>query len=227
MDKIDVFWEDEADEKKQRREDDYTERGKVMEWGMPAVLVLACFVGNPEARGDAIAPAPACPPGSQGQSSHAGQWCAPAPCKADSDCKVEGVNCRRWRVCVRETTVSHNRRRPTLRQQDVVVGTCPPGKACKGDEEPPPPQVGTLKEGAPRCSTGEYCVPASLPPLPQVAKDVEEEEEEEEEEVKKSRNSTSKSRRKGCGCQTSSPVAHNAPLVLLAAALLLLARRRR
>jgi hypothetical protein len=122
------------------------------------------------ARGDAIDPAPACPPGAQGASSHAGHWCVPWPCTSDAECR--GGACRRWRVCTRVSDVPIGGLRmfrpgePTSHEETLVVGTCDPSRACTGTEEPPPPTAGTLREGAPSCTEATYCVPAELPELP-------------------------------------------------------------
>ena len=74
-----------------------------------ALLFLACCAAAGEARADSIAPRPACPPGSLGRSSHAGQWCAAAPCTADSDCKRKGDTCKKWRVCEQAAMATHGR----------------------------------------------------------------------------------------------------------------------
>lgn len=199
---------------------------------MAAALLLAWLAMTPEAGADAIAPSPACPPGSRGKSSHAGQWCAAASCETDDDCKQKGAICKQWRVCVREAMVTHHRRARSARVTEQVVGTCAPEKACKGDEEPPPPLVGQIVRGPPICTTGRYCVPGSLPPLPPPEPDEEEDEEDEEtdeeDEGEKDRGASASTKEGcGCGCRSSKAPAHATLLVFLASALLLIRRRPR
>ena len=195
---------------------------------LSAALLAVCSGGS-TARADAIAPRPACPPGSRGQSSHAGQWCAAATCKTDEDCKVKGSTCRNWRVCVRDAKASHHRRRPAPTTTTLVVGTCAPDKKCRGDEEPPPPLIGTLEKGTLRCVTARHCVPASLPPMPQTKpkpKPKPGSNDDDDEDEKESRRAAPRTRSKGCGCRSSGPVATaTAPLLFIAA--LLFFRRRR
>ena len=137
-------------------------------WWLAAGSFMASMTIVAMAQADALPPPPACPPGSQGTTSHAGPRCVPAPCDSDEDCKEVGGSCRDWRVCTRSTKVGPHRRRrgapPTY--HEIVVGTCPPADKCKGDEEPPPPTVGKLIDVPPSCSERKFCVPASLPPLP-------------------------------------------------------------
>lgn len=146
----------------------------LMRWVLSRLLVVGVIMGAamPAARADAISPPPACPPGSQGRSSHAGEWCEPAACQSDSDCSKLGGSCRPWRVCTRAAKAQHGGLRGFDRPpMDVTlaVGSCAPDEACRGDEEPPPPTIGSWAEGPPVCTNATYCVPASLPPLPTAA----------------------------------------------------------
>lgn len=130
---------------------------------LAAVVVLPA-----RARADSIDGPPACPPGARGESSHAGQWCVPWLCAVDADCGGSG-SCRDWRVCTRESDVIPGGLRPEPEPAErirLVVGTCDPAAACRGDEEPPPELVGKLVEGAPECKVDNHCVPADLPGLP-------------------------------------------------------------
>ncbi len=119
-------------------------------------------------RADSISGPPACPPGTRGQSSHSGQWCAPMTCADDGACGPAST-CRPWRVCTRDSDVEPGGLRahpePPVRMQ-LVVGTCDPALKCRGDEEPPPPLVGKLLDGPPQCRDERHCVPTDLPALP-------------------------------------------------------------
>lgn len=189
-----------------------------------AMLFVACCVSASGARADAISPAPACPPGSLGRSSHAGQWCAAAPCTEDTDCKREGHSCKKWRVCQQAAMVSHNRRRPHSSRMVQVISTCAPRAACKGDEEPPPPLVGK-PEGETTCTTGQYCLPASLPALPAPAPE-EDDDAEDEEDDDKAPKARAPRTSDGCGCRSRSAAAQGGASVLVALGLLLMVRRR-
>jgi hypothetical protein len=134
-----------------------------------AGLGMALLTGAATAQADAIPPPPACPPGSRGASSHAGQWCAPAPCARDGDCTQPETQCRPWRVCTRTYSVPRGGRRgfqSPPQDEDLVVASCAPEEACSGQDEPPPPTSGSPKADAARCKDGKYCVSAPLPPLP-------------------------------------------------------------
>jgi len=129
-----------------------------------ALVGIACG-----AAADAIESPPACPPGATGQSSHSGTYCAATPCTTDAECTESGRTCAEWRVCTRSASVMQGGRRigpPTTFTALEVVGTCAPSANCRGDEEPPPPVVGTLAAGPPTCTVARYCVPPSLPGLP-------------------------------------------------------------
>ncbi len=131
-------------------------------------LSAALLAGAATAQADSIPPPPACPPGSRGSSSHAGELCLPAPCTTDGDCKRPDTRCRPWRVCTRTYAVPPGGRRVNAppRDLDLVVGSCAPDKACTGAEEPPPPTAGSPKPDPVRCSEATYCIPTGLPPLP-------------------------------------------------------------
>jgi len=134
-----------------------------------AALLLPTIV-----RADAISGPPACPPGSRGRSSHAGQWCEPWTCTADDTCGA-AAKCRPWRVCTKASDVEPGGMRaepaPPMRMQ-LVVGTCDPALGCRGDEEPPPLLVGKLLADAPQCRDDRHCVADDLPALPPRTGDV-------------------------------------------------------
>jgi hypothetical protein len=130
--------------------------------------LIAALLLPATAAADAIDGPPACPPGARGYSAHAGQWCVPWTCTADADCGGQAA-CRPWRVCTRESDVVPGGMRPEPsppQRMTLVVGTCDPAAACRGDEEPPPEVVGKFVEGAPKCVEANHCVPADLPALP-------------------------------------------------------------
>ncbi len=142
---------------------------------LPFLLALglgfALLMSHGAARADAIPPPPACPPGSRGMSSHAGECCVPATCQSDADCKdLKGTTCRPWRVCTRVYLVPAGGRRSRdipPRPQELAVGSCPVEEGCTGDEEPPPPTAGKPSGGGvPSCVDQDYCVAKALPPLP-------------------------------------------------------------
>ena len=137
---------------------------RVLRWGQ-LVIVSCVMATTTTAYADALSPPPACPPGAKGQSTHAGLWCAPAPCTSDEQCRT-GNSCRNWRVCIRKSDSFYNRRNPVPLQIDVVVGSCDPAQKCSGEDQPPPPMAGTVASGRPECTVGKYCVPPTLPPLP-------------------------------------------------------------
>lgn len=128
-------------------------------------LILSAFT----ARADAIPPPPACPPGARGVALHDGEWCEPAPCTSDTDCREGTGTCRPWRVCTRLYSIKPGGLRPDdppPRDVALVVGSCSQAQACTGEEEPPPPTAGRAQAGPTQCRDGDYCVPASLPSLP-------------------------------------------------------------
>jgi len=177
-------------------------------------------------RADAISGPPACPPGSRGQSSHSGQWCAPATCTDDTQCSP-AATCRPWRVCTRASDVElgglRPRPEPPVRMQ-LVVGTCDPSANCRGDEEPPPSLVGKLLDGPPQCRDDRHCVAADLPALPPRSAAVPATPTSPPTSLPAGGSPTTSppvAPRPGCGCTTD---ASPAPLALLA---LLLIRRRR
>src|SRR5205809_169753 len=108
--------------------------------------VIGMMTAAAGARADAISGPPACPPGAQGRSAHEGEWCVAWPCESDATCGA-GARCTAWRVCTRTSDVVPGGLRPTTppaEPRELVVGTCAAGAGCRGDEEPPPPTVGTL-----------------------------------------------------------------------------------
>jgi MYXO-CTERM domain-containing protein len=118
---------------------------------------------------DAIGPAPACPPGARARYSHSGEWCVPWPCDDDSQC--ESNHCRSWRVCSRFASVPPGGLRPIndttpASREELVLATCAPDANCRGDEEPPPPIVGTFETAPTSCRTARFCVPDRLPAFP-------------------------------------------------------------
>lgn len=130
---------------------------------LAAALLLPATV-----RADAIDGPPACPPGARGESAHAGVWCVPWTCTNDETCGPS-AKCRPWRVCTRASDVTPGGLRaepPAPERMQLVVGTCDPSLACRGDEEPPPALVGKLLPGPPQCRDDRHCVPSDLPALP-------------------------------------------------------------
>lgn len=136
------------------------------------IFVLLVSLFPIVARADAIEGPPACPLGARGRSSHSGQWCEAAPCASDADCADAGGHCRAYRVCTRHASIpagGHGAFRdppPPPYEVDLVVGSCEPARACRGDEEPGPPMAGAYVDAAPTCSEATFCVPESLPTLP-------------------------------------------------------------
>lgn len=191
-------------------------------FAVPGALVAALLLPT-LARADAIAGPPACPPGSRGQSSHSGQWCAPATCTADSECGP-AATCRPWRVCTRDSDVELGGLRagpePPVRMQ-MVVGTCDPASKCRGDEEPPPQLVGKLLAGPPSCRDERHCVANDLPALPPRAADVPANPPPSPPSDPPATGSPPVAPRPGCGCTTDGPFALPGLLALL------LIRRRR
>jgi hypothetical protein len=183
------------------------------------VAILTLSFGAAPAAADAIDQAPACPPGARGVSSHAGIRCHPAACTNDADCEGRGV-CRPWRVCTIRSSVPPGGlggfNQPP-RDEELVVGTCEPSAACRGDEEPPPPMVGTPAVGPPVCRDATFCVPErALPPLPAPSGSEQSSGEE------SAGPGASQPSRNGCGCEAAPGAA-----VLSGLALLFFARRRR
>lgn len=122
------------------------------------------------ARADVIGAPPACPPGSHGRTTHTGSWCVPWKCAIDTDCG-EGSACKPWRVCTRAGEVyapgGHSiADSPPPERVPMVVGTCDPAAACRGDEEPPPVMTRPVAGDAPVCVVADHCVESDLPPLP-------------------------------------------------------------
>jgi uncharacterized protein (TIGR03382 family) len=188
---------------------------------LPLVLVAFALAMPDHARADAIDQPPACPPGARGVSSHAGIRCWAAPCTSDSECR-DGNVCRPWRVCTVHSSVPPGGRGGFDRapnDEELVVGTCEQSAACRGDEEPPPPMVGTRAEGPPSCRDASFCVPPrALPSLPAVDPPTENGS---SQEVPAS---TEPAGRTGCGCDAAPGAAiTTAGLVVLFA----LSRRRR
>ena len=139
------------------------------------LLLLLLLLAPRSVRADAIEGPPACPPGARGRSSHSGTWCEAAPCASDADCSDVGGHCRPWRVCTRRASIpmgGHAAMRepaPAPFEIDLVVGSCEPTRACRGDEEPPPPIAGTYVAPTPTCQQASFCVPDSLPTLPLIS----------------------------------------------------------
>jgi hypothetical protein len=145
-----------------------------------ALALCACapWLSALPVRADAIDPPPACPPGTRGRTSHAGQWCEAQPCAVDADCAPRNAvdrilqpgpsRCRPWRVCVRTADVARggDYGNAPHHAEDLVVGSCDPSAACDGTERPQPPTHGTFRPGAPVCTVASYRVPDTPPPLP-------------------------------------------------------------
>ncbi len=116
---------------------------------------------------------PGCPAGAKGRSSHAGARCHAEPCATDTECR-DGAKCRPYRVCTRTSSVPPAGRGAFMsgagpHMEELVIGSCEIADQCSGNEDPPPPVVGTLEPGPPTCREGSYCVPPAHPPLPPVA----------------------------------------------------------
>jgi MYXO-CTERM domain-containing protein len=109
-------------------------------------VLAAGLLGAPAAYADAVPQAPeTCPPGTIGQSSHAGPFCRVTTCSTDADCERWSARkqyvCRRVApVCVGEMDVSapHMRvpdaGRGTTKVADAACGpggTCSPGWTCE------------------------------------------------------------------------------------------------
>ncbi|MBW2457516.1 MAG: hypothetical protein JRI68_23615 [Deltaproteobacteria bacterium] len=196
---------------------------------LPALaLGVVLLAAHGTARADSIPPPPACPPGSRGLSSHAGERCVPATCQSDADCKdLKGTTCRRWRVCVRTHMVPAGGRRGgevPPRAEDLAVGSCPVEKGCTGDEEPPPLTAGKANPGPPHCLDADYCVPQALPPLPTSSPgkgDDDEDEDDEEEDGEETSPAAG-----CCKCHLGARQDGQGWLMALGLALLALRRRR-
>jgi hypothetical protein len=189
---------------------------------MILLAILTFVFGSGSASADAIDQPPACPPGARGVSSHAGLRCHPAACTSDADCEGRGV-CRPWRVCTIRSSVPPGGlggfNQPP-RDEELVVGSCEPSAQCRGDEEPPPPMVGTPVAGPPVCRDASYCVPErGLPPLPESPAG---QSASSSGSGEAATSSTSQPSRNGCGCEAAPGAA-----VLSGLWLLFFARRRR
>lgn len=138
-----------------------------------ASLAIWVLLAAGPAFADMVPMPPGCPHGARGVTSHAGARCHALPCASDGDC-TDGTTCRPYRVCVRNSTVPPAGRGAFIsgaapHLEELVVGSCEVSQQCGGDEEEPPPVVGTLAPGPPTCRDGSYCVLPTLPPLPSVA----------------------------------------------------------
>jgi hypothetical protein len=140
------------------------------------LLIAVGLMSSSVGWADALPPPQACPPGTQGWSSHNGMGCNARTCQTDSDCDSryeEPATCEQWRVCsvTREERV-HRRRapvdsEPVTRSQSYVVGTCDPNDGCTGLEEAPPGgRSWNLDPADVECIEALHCVPESLPDLP-------------------------------------------------------------
>lgn len=125
------------------------------------LVVAAAALSFPApARADVVRPPPAdCPPGSLGKTSHSGQFCAPLPCTADSDCATHSqpgepaLVCRTSRLCIGSKEL-HSWRTDTSWKVPVALGPC--GASC------PPASCQTEK----RCVPDPDAGPAAPPEQP-------------------------------------------------------------
>jgi MYXO-CTERM domain-containing protein len=176
------------------------------------------------ARADAIDGPPACPPGARGRSSHSGQWCEVAACASDADCADAGGHCRAYRVCTRHAAIppgGHGAFRdppPPPYEVELVVGSCEPARACRGDEEPGPPMAGAYVDAAPTCREATFCVPEALPSLPLLGSPA---------PSPAPEASVAVPGRSSCGCAAPTSRSSAPALLVLAVVALALARRRR
>lgn len=135
----------------------------------PLILGALCLFALPsEVRADSIGNPPTCPPGTRGQSSHAGLWCATAACSSDADCGE--ARCEERRICTVTAAVlpgGHRGFDEAVAPQNVelAVASCAADASCTGTEETWPPTVGAIANRTPTCSVVRACVPAPLPPL--------------------------------------------------------------
>jgi hypothetical protein len=177
--------------------------------GVAGLLMSLLLFSPTMALADAIGPAPACPPGAQGDSSHEGPSCTPARCKTDADCERRGLDsCQNWRVCSATFDVQYGGRggySMGTYPAEYVFGSCSPSEMCTGLEEAPPAGLRWPDSEEVECSIDLFCVPKTLPALPRRAPPeaaVEEGSETEDRERSRSRKDDST-----CGCAWDSPSA--------------------
>lgn len=199
--------------------------------GLFVGLTAVALMSSSLARADALPPPQACPPGTQGWSSHSGTGCNARTCQTDSHCDSryeEPATCQQWRVCsvVQEERVYRRRApadsEPATRSVRYVVGTCDPSEACTGLEESPPGgRSRQLDPADVECVEALHCVPTALPDLPRPTIEMEAEASAESE----AEEGTGSASDGVCGCALRSSQA--VPLALLGwVAGLALVRRR-
>lgn len=155
------------------------DRSRVLALLAVAVLgssAVGSLAGAPSAHADSIGLPEACPPGSQGSSSHAGSWCVPWECWGIGECEAEEhggrpAHCQALRVCTEARAIfqgspsgmAYGPPQPPL-EIDMVVETCAPDGACDGTGDRAP-TAGSLREGSRTCTVRRLCVVDTLPAL--------------------------------------------------------------
>ncbi len=161
------------------------------------------------AQADAIDGPPSdCPPGSIGDSSHSGSWCAPSVCERDEDCAKQDHSSNRKRhfrceeaaLCV-EHTRSERWRGSGVEERDIARRACAADGSCVRPEQ---------------CVTAKRCV---------LVDEKRSSAREGRDEGDKERGSSPTAR--GCGCSIPGDPRDAAIGVGLAIAGLALVRRRR
>ncbi len=115
---------------------------------MRLLLFLAALLLAPPVLADAIEPPPEdCPRGSEGTSSHAGDWCEPTECDGPDDCELacqpeiglcitrEEVSCGGMAIepCTTTREEAHGR---CTTSADCEVGDCEIADRCVGGRVP-------------------------------------------------------------------------------------------
>jgi hypothetical protein len=111
------------------------------------ITVLLALAVWPVLADDIEGPPEECPPGTQGDSDHAGPYCTPVRCASSSECAA-GFECAEISLCARNARVSGGID-GTSWDRVEVYGTCGGGAACSDGE----------------CTAIRACVPPGTSPM--------------------------------------------------------------